>query len=73
MCSHKDTPAGSILLSSAIFYSGETATKVLWMLSHMNVACITDRAYYVHWSERIFVASSFSSSEYQVGKTTCTV
>jgi len=47
----KDTPAGNILLSAAILYSGETATKVLRVLSHMNIACITDRAYYIHQRE----------------------
>ena len=31
--------------------SGETATKVLRVLSHMNIACITDRAYYIHQKE----------------------
>ena len=47
----KDTPAGNILLSAAILYSGETATKVLRVLSHMNIACITDRAYCIHQKE----------------------
>ena len=43
--------AGNILLSAAILYSGETATKVLRVLSHMNIACITDRAYYINQKE----------------------
>ena len=47
----KDTPAGNLLLSAAILYSGETATKVLRVLSHMNIACITDRTYYNHQKE----------------------
>ncbi|XP_065895298.1 uncharacterized protein [Dysidea avara] len=47
----KDTPSGNNLLSAAILYSGETATKVLRVLSHMNIACITDRAYYIHQKE----------------------
>ncbi|XP_065892097.1 THAP domain-containing protein 10-like [Dysidea avara] len=44
----KDTPAGNIMLSAAILYSGGTAGKFFRALSHMNVACITDRTYYTH-------------------------
>ena len=36
------------MLSAAILYSGGTAGKFLRALSHMNVACITDRTYYIH-------------------------
>ena len=47
----KNTPAGNLLLSAAILYSGETATKVLRVLSHMNIACIINRTYYNHQKE----------------------
>jgi len=52
----KDTPAGNILLSAAIPYSGETATKFLRVLPHMNIACITDRTYYIHQREFLELA-----------------
>ena len=44
----KDTPAGNILLSAAILFSGATPGKVLRMLNHMKVACFTDRTFYYH-------------------------
>ena len=44
----KDTPAGNVLLSAAILFSGATPGKVLRMLSHMKVACFTDRTFYYH-------------------------
>ena len=69
----KDTPAGNILLSAAILYSGETATKVLRVLSHMNIACITDRAYYIHSSEGVLRASSHISLGYKTGGIASTV
>ena len=36
------------MLSAAILYSGETAGKFLRALSHMNIASITERTYYIH-------------------------
>lgn len=44
----KDTPAGNILLSASILFSGATPGKVLRMMSHMQVACISDRTFYLH-------------------------
>ena len=40
------TPAGNILLSSSIVCAGASATKVIRMLSHMNVASITQRTFF---------------------------
>ena len=42
-----DVPAGNILLSGAILFS---EAKVLRMLNHMQVACISDRTFYRHQS-----------------------
>ena len=39
----RDMPAGNILLSSAILFSGATPGKVLGLLNHMQVACISDQ------------------------------
>lgn len=44
----KDTPAGNILLSAAILFSGSTPTKVLRMLKHFNMASIKERTYFEH-------------------------
>ena len=44
----RDTPAGNVLLSAAILFSGATPGKVLRMLSHLMVACFTDRTFYYH-------------------------
>ena len=44
----RDTPAGNVLLSAAILFSGATPGKVLRMLSHLNVACFTDKTFYCH-------------------------
>ena len=44
----KDTPAGNLLLSAAILFSGSTPAKVLRMLKHLNMASIKERRYYVH-------------------------
>jgi len=46
----RDIPAGNILLSAAILFSGATPGKVLRMLNHMQVACISDRTFYRHQS-----------------------
>ena len=46
----KDVPGGNILLSGAILFSGATPGKVLRMLNHMQVACISDRTFYRHQS-----------------------
>jgi len=44
----RDIPAGNILLSAAILFSGPG--KVLRMLDHIQVACISDRRFYHHQS-----------------------
>lgn len=44
----KGTPAGNILLSASILYSGATPGKVLRLMSHMRVACISNRTFYYH-------------------------
>ena len=44
----KDTPAGNILLSASILYSGTTPAKILRVLTHMKIACFTDRTFYYH-------------------------
>lgn len=44
----KDTPAGNLLLSSAILFSGGTPGKILRVLNHMKVACFTERTFYSH-------------------------
>ena len=44
----RDMPAGNILLSAAILFSGATPGKVLRLLNHMQVACISDRTFYHH-------------------------
>ena len=44
----RDTPAGNILLSASILYSGATPGKVLRLMNHMRVACISDQTFYAH-------------------------
>ena len=44
----RNIPAGNILLSASILYSGATPGKVLRMMSHMRVACISDKTFYYH-------------------------
>ena len=43
-----NTPAGNILLSAAILFAGATATKVMRIFRHMNLACITTRTFFRH-------------------------
>ena len=44
----KDTPAGNILLSAAVLFSGATSGKILRVLNHMKVACFTECTFYYH-------------------------
>ena len=44
----RDIPAGNVLLSAAILFSGATPGKALRLLNHMQVACISDRTFYRH-------------------------
>ena len=47
----KDTPAGNILLSASILFSGCTPGKVIHFLNCLRVACITDRTFYLHQTQ----------------------
>jgi len=40
------TPADNILLFASILYSGAAPAKVLWMMNHMRVACISDQTFF---------------------------
>ena len=46
----KDTPAGNILLSAAILFSGATSGKIFHLLHHMHVASVSDRTFYYQQS-----------------------
>ena len=63
MCSHcghkriwmsqpsiRDVPAGNILLSAGILFAGATPGKILRLLNHIQVACISERTFYRHQS-----------------------
>ena len=47
----KNQPAGNILLSAAILFSGCRPTNVFHVLHCLCVACITDRTFYIHQTE----------------------
>ena len=47
----RDTPAGNLLLSAAILFSGATPGKTFRLLGYMGVACISDRTFYYHQSQ----------------------
>ena len=51
------TPAGNILLSTAIVCAGTTISKVERVLRHMSVACITKRTFHRHQEEFILSPS----------------
>ena len=44
----QDTPAGNLLLSAAILFSGSLPSKAIRMLQFINCACITDSTFYTH-------------------------
>jgi len=46
----KDTPAGNILLSAAILFSGSTPGKIFHFLECLRVACMKERRFYDHQS-----------------------
>ncbi|KAK7475684.1 hypothetical protein BaRGS_00033055 [Batillaria attramentaria] len=46
----KDIPAGNILMSSSILFSGALPSKVFRFLHHFNVAAISDDAFFDHQS-----------------------
>ena len=70
----KNQPAGNILLSAAILFSGSTPTKVLHFLKCLRVACITDRTFYLHQTQYLepSVLSVWSSKQQQL-ISTCTL
>ena len=43
-----EIPAGNLLLSSAIFFSGALPRKTLWVLSFMGVAAISPGTFFRH-------------------------
>ena len=49
-------PAGNILLSATILFSGALITKTLTVFQHMGVACISPRTYFRHQKEILFKA-----------------
>ena len=61
----KNQPAGNILLSAAILFSGSTPIKVLHFLKCLQVACITDRTFYLHQTQYLepSVLSVWSSKQ----------
>jgi len=42
----KDTPAGNMLISSALLFSGSTPGKILRLLNHVWVVCTSDSTFY---------------------------
>ncbi|KAK7475855.1 hypothetical protein BaRGS_00032905 [Batillaria attramentaria] len=46
----KDIPAGNLLMSSSILFSGALPSKVFRFLHHFNVAAISDDAFFDHQS-----------------------
>ena len=44
----KNVPAGNILLSAAILFSGSTPTKSLCLVKCLEMACIAERTFYYH-------------------------
>jgi len=52
----KDTPAGNVLLSAAILFSGSTPGKILQLLNRMRVACICDSTFYNHQKAYLYPA-----------------
>ena len=43
-----DYPAGNLLISAAILYTGSIASKVLRVFKHIGVATITERTFFAH-------------------------
>ena len=64
----KDIPAGNILLSAAILFSGCTPGKVLHFLNCLQVACITDRTFYLHQTQYLepAVLSVWQDNQHQL-------
>ena len=63
----KDRPAGNILLSAAILFSGSTPTKVFHLMNFLQVLCFTDRTFYIHQTE--YLEPAVISVWNQYGKT----
>ena len=51
-----DTPAGNILLSTAVVCAGATISKVRRVFHHLSVPCIATRTCHRHQREFIFTA-----------------
>ena len=49
----KNKPAGNILLSAVILFSGSTPTKALHFINCLHVACIMDRTFYLHQRQNL--------------------
>jgi len=55
----RDTPAGNLLLSASILFSGAIPTKVFHPLDHLNMACIKDRTFFDH--QKYYLMPSINS------------
>lgn len=54
----KNQPAGNILLSASILFSGALPTKVLSVLSNMGCATIAERTYFQHQNQFLHLSIS---------------
>ncbi|XP_065882366.1 uncharacterized protein [Dysidea avara] len=52
----KDTPAGNVMLSAAILFSGSTPGKILRLMNEMRIACICDSTFYNHQTAYLYLA-----------------
>ena len=52
----RDYPAGNILLSAAVLFSGSMFSKVLRLFNHMRLACIEKSTFFRHQKELLFPA-----------------
>ena len=52
----KDTPAGNVMLSAAILFSGSTPGKILRLMNEMRIACICDSTFYNHQTAYLYPA-----------------
>ena len=44
----RHTPAGNLLLSPSVLFSGANPAKVFHLLDHLNMACIKDGTFFDH-------------------------
>ena len=52
----KDTPAGNVMVSAAILFSGSTPGKILRLMNEMRIACICDSTFYNHQTAYLYPA-----------------